>query len=146
MAALTKAELDIHAVRKEIEQRGGTHIVEKKEGHRKFLRFLSKSGHTYTVSTRAKTCGTWQTLITYGKPQNENILEDHYWVFVDLGYNPPKFYAVPLWWISNDIFRSHEAYLEKHGGHRKRNDSSKHHAIPVNRIEAWENLWSNLEL
>jgi len=85
-------------------------------------------------------------MTTYGKPRNENPHEDEFWVFVDLGYEPPKFYIVPFWWISNDIYQDYEKYLRIHGGHRPRNDQSKHHAIQLKRINAWEGQWQKMGL
>ncbi len=85
-------------------------------------------------------------MIGYGRRTTEDPSETHFWVFVDLEFEPPKFYPVPESWIANDIFRAHQQYLEKHGGRRKVNDSSKHHAIPVARIKVWEERWDRLGL
>jgi len=83
-------------------------------------------------------------MTTYGKPRMENPLENEFWIFVDLELDPAKFHVVPFWWISNDIHQTHEAYLKSHGGHRARNDHSKHHAIKLERIRSWEGQWQQI--
>lgn len=140
------AELGIKATRKEIERLGGVNIVEHKEGHLRFITFVSPNGNSYKVVTRARKSGTWQTMATYGEQRRENPLESEYWVFVDLGNNPARFYPIPFWWISNDIYEVHHEYLERHGGHRKYNDNSVHHAVSLTRIKSWEGRWDKLGL
>jgi hypothetical protein len=64
-------------------------------------------------------------------------------VFVDLG-GAPRYWIVPDRWIRNDIHEAHQQYLNKHGGHRAENHSSKHHAIDESRLENWQNKWDIL--
>ena len=146
MSNQTTAYLGIKSVADEIKNRGGSDIKVCKEGNRQFIEFLSPNGRAYRITTRAKRSGTWQTMTTYGAPKQENTLEDHYWVFVDLASSPPKYFPIPFWWISNDIYEAHERVLARHGGHRARNDSSVHHAVQLKRIKRWENQWQNLGL
>ena len=146
MSNVTTATIGIQIVRKEIAIRGGDEIVIRKEGNKQFIDFRAPNGRCYRVTTRAKRSGTWQTMTTYGQQQHENLQEDQFWIFVDLGFDPPKFYPVPFWWISNDIYRAHEEYLKKHGDHRARNDNSIHHAVQLKRIKSWEGQWQNLSL
>ena len=131
---------------REIKRRGGVNVAEHKEGNRKFITFTGLNGKSYTVVTRSRKVGTWQTSIEYGRPSEENASEDNFWLFVDLENRPPKFYPVPLWWISNNIHEKFQMYLSNHGGHRKYNDKSTHHAVQLDRIEAWEHRWSNMGL
>ncbi|MET0522964.1 MAG: hypothetical protein ABW156_13515, partial [Jiangellaceae bacterium] len=50
----------------------------------------------------------------------------------------------PAWWVQNDIYEHHQAYLKQHGGHRAVNDRSQHHAISTNRLTAWKDRWDVL--
>ena len=58
----------------------------------------------------------------------------------------PNYYIVPDWWIRNDIYRTHKAYLRKHGGKRKYNPESKHHRIDIKRIKQWKDKWDILKI
>lgn len=136
----------IQAVIHELEKRKARTIQCLKKGSRQCIEFLSPNGNTYAVTVRTKTAGTWQTSINYGEVRTENPQERAYWVFVDLGVNPPKFYPVPFWWISNDIHKAHEIYLAKHGGHRKLNNDSNHHAVQLRRIKSWDSKWDQIGL
>lgn len=140
------AEHGIQATRVMIERLGGKDLRLHQEGNKRFITFISPSGKQFKVTTRAKKSGTWQTMATYGKSCTENHLENEYWIFVDLGFDPPRFYPVPLWWILNNIYEAHEEYLKRHGGHRKCNDNSNHHAVPLKRIKSWDNQWKNMDL
>lgn len=146
MTALQTAQLGIHAICEEIERRGGQDVCVRKEGNRSQVAFAAKDGKSYTVSPRTKRSGTWQTSIAYGKACMENPVERDFWLFVDIGCEPPKFYIVPAWWIANDIYEIHQKVLKSHGGHRKFNDDSNHHAISLRRIAAWEGCWEQLGL
>ncbi len=146
MTAQQTAELGIRAIRSELERLGGRDVHLLKEGNRSQIVFVSKNGNTYTISVRTKRSGTWQTSITYGKPCKENPVEREFWIFVDLGVEPHAFYPVPAWWIANDIHQDCQRYLENHGGHRKGNDKSTHHAIAAKRIESWKGSWHQLGL
>jgi hypothetical protein len=146
MSNFNTAECGIQATTKMIKRLGGKDLRLHKEGNKRFITFASPSGKQFKVTTRAKKSGTWQTMTTYGKPCLENHLENEYWVFVDLEFDPPKFYPVPLWWISNNIYEVHQEYLERFGGHRKLNDNSIHHAVQLKRIKSWEGKWKNMDL
>jgi hypothetical protein len=69
-----------------------------------------------------------------------------FWVFVDLGdlSTSPRYWVVPDWWIRNDIYKTHQAYLASHGGKRARNQDSKHHAIDERRLQEWQACWGIL--
>ena len=140
------AEAGIQAICDELAKRGARDIRVWKEGNRQKIGFLSKNGGQYVVAPRSKRSGTWQTTIAYGKRGGENPVEREYWIFVDIGIEPHIFYTVPTWWIANDIYEVHQGYLKTHGGHRRFNDDSNHHGIPVKRIAAWEGRWEQLGL
>ena len=69
-----------------------------------------------------------------------------FWVFVDLGSMDahPRYWVVPDWWLKNDIYTAHRAYLRKHGGQRARNPDSTHHAIDESRLREWQGRWEIL--
>jgi hypothetical protein len=69
----------------------------------------------------------------------------NFWVFVDFG-GEPRYWIVPEWWMRNDIHEAHQRYLQKHGGHRARNDESNHHSIEESRLERWKNKWDVLNI
>lgn len=77
-------------------------------------------------------------------PREEDPTEDRFWIFVDLGPEHPEFYIAPGWWVQNDIYEHHRAYLERHGGKRAVNDESQHHAIQTNRLLNWKHRWDVL--
>ena len=146
MNNIKTAELGFTAAIREIGRRGATSVDTHKEGNKKFITYTGMDGNRYTVTTRSKAKGDWQTSINYGNSTQEKANERSFWLFVDLEFDPPKFYPVPQWWISNDIFEAFQALLKKHGGHRARNDKSTHHAVRLPRIRRWESRWSEMSL
>lgn len=98
------------------------------------------------VKTRRK--GTWHSSSTRGIPRTKKDADNKFWVFVDLPDAPgqPSYFIAPEWWVLNDIYVHHGAYLAKHGGKRAVNPDSTHHAIKHARIEEWRNRWDILGL
>jgi len=146
MSNFDTAAKGINATIELIEQRGGKSVRRYKEGNKTFISFVGVHGKEVTVTVRTKTYGDWQTSTTYGTPQKENPNESNYWVFVDIGVKPYRFYPVPLWWIANNIHERYQAYLKKFGGHRKYNDDSTHHKVTLERIRRWEGQWDEMGL
>jgi Holliday junction resolvase-like predicted endonuclease len=101
---------------------------------------------TVTIQVKSKTSGTWHSQYTRGRKRKALPDEIRYWVFVDLGEQPPGYYVVPEWWIENDIHRAHQAYLARHGGVRPRNPDSTHHGIQRSRVMEWRERWDILGL
>ncbi len=107
-----------------------------------------------TVQIQVKTKSgwrAWQTSILHGKPTRapENELDEKvYWVFVDLGdtYQAPRYWIAPDWWVRNDIYQTHQHYLESHGGKRAKTPDSTHHAIDEKRLEQWKDRWDVLRI
>lgn len=101
------------------------------------------------IQVKTRRSGSWHTSMDEGRrrrrPRGE---EKNFWVFVDLADNnaEPIYYVVPDWWMRNDIFHAHRAYLRRHGGKRAINPRSKHHAIHVRRLVQWENRWNILKV
>jgi hypothetical protein len=73
-------------------------------------------------------------------------LRSAFWVFVDLAERQPAFYVAPEWWVRNDIYEAHRAYLARHGGHRAQTEDSTYHAIQPDRVHQWRDRWDQLEL
>ena len=123
----------------------GARIYLKKTGNKTTIVASTISGsRTICISTRARTTGDWQTSIEYGRATSAKHEEKNFWVFVDLALKSPRFYVVPEWWIANNIYETHQAYIASHGGKRARNDKSLHHAIALNRIQRWSDQWDQL--
>jgi hypothetical protein len=53
---------------------------------------------------------------------------------------------MPAWWIENNIYEVHRAYLARHGGHRPVTEESKHHALAAARVQDWRDRWSILRV
>lgn len=110
----------------------------------------SNHDRTREVSIQVKTrrAGTWHASIDDGRKCKTTSKEKHFWVFVDIeNVNaPPTYYVVPLWWIQNNIYETHDTYLKKHGGSRAKNPNSKHHGIDPKRIVQWKERWNILKL
>lgn len=99
------------------------------------------------IQVKTKAGGrTWHASTDWGAPMTAREGETVFWVFVDLGDRDasPRYWIVPDWWIRNDIYNAHRAYLERHGGRRARNPDSKHHAIDEKRLVSWLGRWDAL--
>jgi hypothetical protein len=139
-------EIGFQETLKEIKRRGALQIDVQKQGNVRIINFISANGKQYSVVTRSKNKGDWQTTSDYGIKTNIDQLESKYWIFVDISFSPLKFYPVPQCWIQNDIYEKYNAYLKKHGGHRAVNDNSKHYAVRLEHINKWEGKWNLLDL
>jgi hypothetical protein len=103
--------------------------------------------HTVYIQVKTKRSGkTWHSSIVGSKPTSPHPNETTFWVFVDLGdlETSPRYWVVPDWWIKNDIYFAHQAYLNKHGGTRAKNPTSTHHAIEEHRLTEWQGCWDIL--
>ena len=103
---------------------------------------------TVSVQVKTRRTGTWHASTDSAKKCEKKKNEDQFWIFVDLEdvEASPVYYIVPDWWMRNDIYVVNKAYLAKHGGKRAKNPDSKHHGIPVKRIEQWKDRWDVLSL
>jgi hypothetical protein len=105
---------------------------------------------TIHIQVKTKRGGrSWHSSIVGSKPMEPPATPldaTDFWVFVDLGDldTPPRYWGVPDWWIRNDIYNTHKAYLDSHGGKRARNPDSKHHAIDERRLKEWQARWDIL--
>ena len=53
---------------------------------------------------------------------------------------------MPTWWIENDIYEHHQAYLARYGGHRAVTEGSKHHGLADERVDQWKDKWEILSI
>ena len=139
-------EIGFQEILKELKRQGVDSLECIKEGNKQSIVFEAPSGDKFTLFSRSKTAGTWQTTIDYGVQTKEKKNEREFWVFVDLEYSHPKFYVVPQWWIQNNIWEAHSEYLRRHGGKRARSNESKHHAVSLDRIKRWDSRWDLVDL
>ncbi|MFL9783732.1 hypothetical protein BCV35_018405 [Vibrio cyclitrophicus] len=143
---MSTAEIGYTKVYQKIKRLSAIDVVKVKDGNKRYIIFTSSNGKRYTVTSRAKKSGTWQTSTNYGVARSENLNETNFWVFVDISLNEPVFYIAPLWWVENDIHLAHSTYLQKHNGQRAQNNNSTHHSISKKRIKKWEEAWNVLGL
>jgi len=102
---------------------------------------------TIHIQVKTKRGGrTWHSSIVGSKPMEPPADETNFWIFVDLGdlNASPRYWVVPNWWIRNDIYKAHKAYLDSHGGKRARSQDSTHHAIDESRLTEWQGRWDIL--
>jgi len=121
----------------------GWSINETKVGNRPVLH-LTGHGVRRQARVSARSAGTWQTSTSYGQKQAAPETAGRVWVFVDLIPAKAAFYVVPEGWMVEDIDAHHQEYLERHGGVRKLNRKSTHHAIRLDRIDEWRDRWDLL--
>lgn len=97
-------------------------------------------------SMRSESSKVWQTSINDGKPcKKEPKGESFFWIFCEIKENP-EYWIVPDWWIRNNIYEVHKAYLKKHGGKRPGGGKSTHHSIDKKRISEWKDRWDILKI
>jgi len=105
---------------------------------------------TVRIQVKTKRGGrTWHASTRAGHPSTPPVDpsdETSFWVLVDLGGRDafPRYWIVPEWWMRNDIYSAHQAYLAAHGGKRARNQDSTHHAIAEDRVAQWLGTWEVL--
>lgn len=107
----------------------------------------SDESRTVYIQVKTKRGGkTWHSSIVGSEPMSPEADENNFWVFVDLGNTNtyPRYWIVPEWWIKDNIYKTHQAYLNKHGGIRPGNPDSTHHSIDESRLEQWKDRWDIL--
>jgi len=107
-----------------------------------------------TIQIQVKTKkdrGSWHAsivdcMVMEAPPNPLDVIK--FWIFVELGrYDvAPRYWIVPDWWMRNDIYHAHQAYLGRHGGQRAKNPESTHHSIEEKRLSAWQGNWAILGL
>jgi len=107
----------------------------------------SNESRTAYIQVKTKRGGkTWHSSIVGSQPTLYKADEANFWVFVDLGNldKYPQYWIVPDWWIKDDIYKAHHAYLSRHGGQRANNPESTHHSIDEKRLSEWQGHWEIL--
>jgi len=149
-----KAEQGRKKVVAKISALGAQDIESHREGHRVYI-YAKNANRTKQFRILSRTCiartgrvPSWHASITDAKACDENIDESNFWVFVAIETSKPDadFYVVPEWWIKNNIYTVHQAYLARCGGRRKINPNSPHHAVKWERIKEWFNRWDLLRI
>ena len=106
-----------------------------------------KQARQITLQVKTRTAGTWHAQVPRDAEQGPPLRGDSaFWAFVDLSTDEPQYYFAPRSWIHNDIYNTHAAMLERHGGKRPHAPESKHHAITVARIQQWHDRWDVLRI
>jgi hypothetical protein len=77
-------------------------------------------------------------------PGGEDPTETSFWVFVELGGEHPAYFIAPRWWVRNDIWRDHIAYLARYQQKYGHPRESEHHGIQTRRVEQWRDRWEVL--
>ena len=99
-----------------------------------------------SIQVKSKSSGSWHARFPRDAAEcSDDPAETCFWIFVDhLGSEHPAYFIAPRWWVRNDIWRDHTAYLacyeQKYGYPR----TSEHHGIRVGRIEHWRDRWDVL--
>jgi hypothetical protein len=98
-----------------------------------------------SIQVKEKSSGSWHARFPKDAAEcSEDPAETSFWVFVDLGGEHPAYFIAPRWWVRNDIWQDHTAYLsrfEKEHGHPR---ESTHHGIRTRRVERWRDSWDVL--
>lgn len=106
-----------------------------------------KRSREVVVYVKTKRVGDWHTDASKGRREGTVSADGRFWVFVDLEpANAPAFYVAPAAWVEDNIYREHQAFLARHGGHRPRTPTSTHHGIKIERIAQWRDRWDLLQL
>jgi hypothetical protein len=129
-----------------LERRGATVQADTSTRSKNMLRVRLPEGGPVHVYVKTRATGTWQTDVRKGTPAPESADETRFWVFVDLTESPTAFYIAPAWWVENDIYQTHQAFLARFGGRRPRSPGSTHYGIPEQRIRQWRERWDLLGL
>jgi len=115
-------------VEAELLRRGASSVTSHRTRKVHLCATSSNNSRTVELKVKVKRKGNWHTRIEEGKvidrpPTPENVKS--FWLLLDVG-GQPRYWIVPEWWIRNHIHETHQEHLNKHGGHRPKNDSSNH--------------------
>jgi hypothetical protein len=132
----------------ELLRRGAASVISNSRGTRRIYLVATNANRDRTVELQVKTKqkGSWHTTINEAKPGDAPLNSEeikNFWVFVNLA-SEARYWIVPEWSIRSDIHEPHQRYLQKHDGHRARNDDSNHHSIEESRLKRWRENWEIL--
>jgi hypothetical protein len=98
-----------------------------------------------SIQVKTKHSGTWQV---DGSRDGEQCVEDpgpphsgSSWTWAG---DQPVYFVAPRWWVRNDIWQVHTAYLARYRQEHGHDRDSDHHGIPVRRVEQWRDRWDAL--
>jgi hypothetical protein len=98
-----------------------------------------------SIQVKTRSAGSWHAHFGRDAAQcSEDPAEGSFWIFVDLSPDHPEYFVAPRWWVRNNIWEVHTAYLarwEREHGHPR---ESQHHGIQIDRIERWRGRWDIL--
>lgn len=136
-----------HYVAAELHRRGAERvIIGIKRGDPDLRAANAPGSREVTIVVKAKTAGDWQPSTDSGIPRDPENDPTSFWILVDLRETAPHYFVIPSWWIENNIYEEHRAYLARHGGHRAESPDSKHHRITDDRVEQWREQWDLLRI
>ena len=74
-----------------------------------------------SIQVKTRSAGSWHAHFGRDAAQcSEDPAEDSFWIFVDLSSEHPEYFVAPRWWVRNNIWEVHTAYLarwEQEHGH-----------------------------
>ena len=98
-----------------------------------------------SIQVKTKSSGTWHARYPRDAAHGtEDPGESSFWIFVNLGGEHPAYFIAPRWWVRNDIWVAHHAFLARYEQEHGRARQSDHHGIPASRVERWRNRWDIL--
>jgi hypothetical protein len=98
-----------------------------------------------SIQVKTKSSGTWHARYPQDAAEcGEDPAGTSFWIFVDLGSEHPAYFVAPRWWVRNNIWQVHIAYLAQYEQKHGRLRESGHHGIPVSRIGQWRDRWDVL--
>ncbi|MET7400415.1 hypothetical protein ABZS66_43705 [Dactylosporangium sp. NPDC005572] len=100
---------------------------------------LLVDGRTVQVLSRRQAGSPWQANVNAPTVDGAHAV-----IFVDLTGDAPDYFVAPASWVEHDVRTHHAAWLASVGGTRPRNPTSDHTAIPVERIQQWQQRWDVL--
>jgi hypothetical protein len=100
-----------------------------------------------SIQVKTKSRGSWHARGSRdGIQRIEDPAESSFWIFVDLAPAYPTFYVAPRWWVQNDIWTDHTAYLARYEREHGAPRDSDHHGILTQRVEQWRDRWDVLAI
>jgi hypothetical protein len=131
----------------ELRRRGAVNVSVTQIGNRHEIHATSlDTARAYTLWSKTKASGDWQTTTTLGEPRREDPAETSFWVLEDRGHEPFQYFVVPDWWMTNYIHREITNHLAAHGGRRPFNPASTHCAVKPSDVAEWRGRWDLLGL
>jgi hypothetical protein len=140
-----KARRGRERVLDQLRQRGALNVSTSRAGLLYEIHARSpRTRRHYTLRTKTKASGEWQTSTKLGEPRPEDPEESSFWVLEDRAHDPPHYFVVPDWWMTNYIHGELSKHLKAHGGQRPVNPASTHCAVHPRDVAIWHDSVSRL--